>query len=499
MATTAMPRTMSYDDDEKLGSTEQVEDISLPHLEAKINPAAEKRLVRKLDFVILPQITLLFLLNFIDRSNIGNANISGFSKDLKLSATKYEYNIGLMLFYLAYVLVEIPSNLIMKKIGSIWLAMLTLSFAVICIGTAFVTNFSQFVGVRIALGLAEGGVIPGIVYLCTRFYTRSELSFRIGVFLSLGPGLSGAFGGLLAAGFVSSTIGTLHTWQKIFVMEGMITGVFALVFFFTLPTSPESTKWLNEEERELAVLRMRLEHGGAPTDKTTTKMVLKALSNPYTWACCLGYNAVNVVSTEGTSIFLPQIIAGLGKFTVVGTNLRTTGPYMVAAVWAVFISWNAWRFKIHGYLVAASSTLSVIGYIIFLASSNPKILYGAAFLTFSGALPNGPLFLSLATANSGSPTERAIAAAIIPSFGSLGSVASTWLYLPQFKPRYIPGNIVNLCAAFVAMFMGFAISTYGVYENRKRLAGKRDDRLVGKTEEEIAALGHRHPRYRLII
>jgi len=190
-----------------------------------------------------------------------------------------------------------------------------------------------------------------------------------------------------------------------------------------------------------------------------------------------------------------------------------------------------------------------------LSQQNTKALYGASFLTFSGALPNGPLFLSLAAANAGSPTERAIAAAIVPSFGSMGSIASTWLYLPAFKPRYIPvsfarffdsshdalwqsnrrlhhstsspvdssssspltdsiaarirssdpfssifqGNIVNLIAAFGAMSMGALLSTYGIYENRKRVAGKRDDRLEGKTEEEIAALGHRHPRYRLII
>ncbi|GAA5881385.1 hypothetical protein JCM16303_000156 [Sporobolomyces ruberrimus] len=492
-----MDRSNSYDD-EKLGSTERVEDVSLQHLRANIDPVAEKRLVRKLDFIILPQITLLFLLNFIDRSNIGNANVAGFSKDLKLSVPKYEYNVALMLFYVAYVLVEIPSNLVMKKIGSIWLAMLTLTFAVVCISTAFVKDFGDFVGVRIALGLAEGGVIPGIAYLCTRFYTRSELSFRIGVFLSLGPGLSGAFGGLLAAGFLSATVNGLHTWQKIFVLEGVITAFFALVFFFTLPTSPESTKWLNEEERELAVTRLRIEHNGMSSDKTSFKTVLKAMRNPYTWACCLGFNAINVV-VQGTSIFLPQIIAGLGKFTVVQTNLRSVGPYLTSAVWAVGVSYSAWRFRIHGFLIAGSCVLSVIGYIIFLTSTDPKVLYGASFLTFSGALPTGPLFLSLAVAGAGTPTERAIAAAIIPSFGSFGSIASTWLYLPQFRPRYIPGNIVNLVAALLALTIGLCLSFYGIYENRARAAGKRDHRLDGKTEEEIAQLGHRHPRYRLLI
>ena len=171
---------------------------------------------------------------------------------------------------------------------------------------------------------------------------------------------------------------------------------------------------------------------------------------------------------------------------------RTVPPYSVAALWAVLISWLAWKYRVHGFLIAGSSVLSVIGYSIFLGTGvspqpfsqpscpiqiraepsrthfertlyffltppstrfelstdfptlsrqNTKALYGASFLTFSGALPNGPLFLSLAAANAGSPTERAIAAAIVPSFGSMGSIASTWLYLPAFKPRYIPVSL----------------------------------------------------------
>jgi len=136
-----------------------------------------------------------------------------------------------------YIIGEIPSNLILKKVGSKWLSFLCMAFGAVTIGSAWVHNFQTFLGVRILLGIFEGGgastflsfrtcrvadpalaraVIPGIVYLLTRFYTRSELAFRIGVFLSLGPGLSGAFGGLAAAGFLNASVGSLRTWQKIF-------------------------------------------------------------------------------------------------------------------------------------------------------------------------------------------------------------------------------------------------------------------------------------------
>ncbi|GAA6011294.1 hypothetical protein JCM10207_008289 [Rhodosporidiobolus poonsookiae] len=489
-----MPPSFGEYADEK-AVVEQFEQIE--QVEKQIDPQAEKRLLRKLDLVLLPQVTLLFLLNFIDRAAVGNANVAGFSTDLKLSVPKYEYNVALMVFYIFYIVGEIPSNLILKKIGSMWLAFLCVAFGVVTIGSAFIHNFGEFLAVRIFLGIVEGGVIPGIAYVMTLFYRRHELAFRIGVFLSLGPGLSGAFGGLLAAGFLNSTIGTLHTWQKIFAMEGTITAAFGIIFFFTLPSSPETTRWLNEDERKVALQRLQIEHLGQTHEKTTARGVFKAIFNPFTWAATLGYIFINVI-VQGTSLFLPTIIAGLGKYTTTETQLRTVPPYVVASAWSVFISYFAWKTRRHGIFVACSCIFSVIGYAMFLGSKNSKVLYGASFLTFTGALPCGPFFLAWATANSGTPTARAVTAAIVPAWGSIGSMICTWIYLPKYKPRYIPGNSFNIACSIGAATTALCMLFYCRWENKQRIAGRRDNRIDGKTEEEIKALGHRHPAYRLM-
>ncbi|GAA5976076.1 hypothetical protein JCM10908_005379 [Rhodotorula pacifica] len=463
---------------------------------AAVDPVAEKRLLRKLDLIILPQVTLLFLLNFIDRSAVGNANVAGFSKDLKLSVPKNEYNVALMVFYIFYIAGEIPSNLILKKVGSRWLSVLAVCFGVVTIGSAWIRNFGEFLAVRILLGIFEGGVIPGIVYVMTTFYKRSELAFRIGVFLSLGPGLSGAFGGLLAAGLLKHPYAGLHSWQRIFVLEGILTACVGVVTFFTLPAGPGKTRWLNEGERELAVRRLEIEHLGQTSEKTSGRAVLKAMMNPFTWACTLAYGFINVI-VQGTSLFLPTIISGLGKYTTIETQLRSVPPYIVSAVWAVGVSYFAWKTQRHGMFIAASTTLSVVGYIMFLASSNPHVLYGASFLTFTGALPCGPFFLAWATANAGNPVARAVTAAIVPAFGSWGSMVCTWLYLPKYKPRYRPGNIFNLVSCSCAIALALLLNFYCKWENRQRDLGRRDHRLEGKTEQEIRDLGWRHPAYRL--
>ncbi|GAA6003188.1 uncharacterized protein JCM10292_002909 [Rhodotorula paludigena] len=465
---------------------------------AQIDRKAEKRLLRKLDLIILPQVTLLFLLNFIDRAAIGNANVAGFSRDIGLSVPKNEYNIALMVFYIFYIIGEVPSNLVLKKIGSRWLSFLCMAFGAVTIGSAWVHNFGTFLGVRILLGIFEGGVIPGIAFLLTRFYTRSELAFRVGVFLSLGPGLSGAFGGLLAAGFLNADFPGLRTWQKIFVCEGIITVGYGIISFFIIPTSPETVRWLTPEERALALRRLDIEHLGQTDEKTTVRGVFKALCNPFTWLCTLAYGFINVI-VQGTSLFLPTIINGLGRYTTTEVQLRTVPPYIVSAVWAVGVSYICWKTRRHGLCIALSSVLSVVGYIMFLASDNPKVLYGASFLTFTGALPCGPFFLAWATANAGSPTARAVAAATVPAWGSWGSMVCTWLYLPKYRPRYIPGNSFNLAASLSAITLALCLMFYCIWENKQREAGKRDHRLEGLTEEQARALGHRHPSYRLMI
>ncbi|SCV73475.1 BQ2448_7401 [Microbotryum intermedium] len=428
---------------------------------------------------ILPLVTLMFLLNFIDRSAVGNANVAGLSKDLKLIG--YEYNIALMIFYVFYILVEPFSNLILKKIGGLWLSALVVMFGVITIGSAFVRNYHDFLGVRILFGLAEGGMIPGIAFVLGRFYRRHELVLRIGTFLALGPSLSGAFGGLLAGALVKQTIGSVKGWRYIFLVEGIITTFVGLASFFVVPTSPETVRFRNEEDRALAVKRVAIEQLGAQKDKTTSKSLKHGLSNSITWLCCLGYGFINI-QVQGASLFLPTVIRTLGKFSTVEDKLiqlRSVPPYIIATCWSIFISWLCLRTRKHGVWIAFSCCFSTIGYILFLTVRNTKVLYFATFITYSGAVPCGPIFLSWAVANASPETSRAITSALVPGVGTWGSIVATWAYLPKFAPRYKPGNSLNVAAA--------------------RDEGKRDHLLEGLTEQQQTALGFKHPEFRYLI
>jgi MFS family permease len=143
-------------------------------------------------------------------------------KDLGL--TGYGYNAVLSVFYISYILFEIPSNIMCKWIGPGWfIPASSLGFGVVSLLTAYVHNFSQAAGVRFLLGVFEAGLMPGIAYYLSRWYRRSELTFRLSLYIVMAP-MAGAFGGLLASGILTlDHFGGLQGWRMIFAVEGIIT------------------------------------------------------------------------------------------------------------------------------------------------------------------------------------------------------------------------------------------------------------------------------------
>lgn len=171
-----------------------------------------------------------------------------------------DYNVLLSIFYVAYIIFEIPSNLTCKAVGPGWfIPFLSFSFGACSIGMAFVHNLSAACGVRFLLGVFEAGMMPGISYYLSRWYRRSELVFRLSLFIVMAP-LAGAFGGLIASGILSlSSIGTVREWRMVFLVEGIITMGISLIALVTLTDRPETARWLSEEEKTLAVARVKSE------------------------------------------------------------------------------------------------------------------------------------------------------------------------------------------------------------------------------------------------
>ncbi|KAF9484525.1 MFS general substrate transporter [Pholiota conissans] len=463
----------------------------------EIDPILEKKLLRKLDFTLLPLLALIHCLNFIDRTAIGNAKIAGLEKDLGMQG--FDFNIALTTFNVFLTVASIPSNIITKRVGSIWIAIQVILFGIVSLGTAFVKTYGQLIGTRILLGLAEAGTLSSLVYLLSWYYRRKEMVIRIGLFLGISPALAGAFGGLLASGLLSiRDFGVVHTWRKIFFAEGIITTSVGILLLFFIPGDPLKSRLLSEDERKLALARLNADQivkTNGKKEPATVKLVLRSL-NIWTIACCVYFILVNI-SFQGLSIFLPTVVNSIGHFTVVDAQLRTVPPYAVAGVWCMIVIFWSFYINSRAIPIITSLVLNVVGYATALSTKNPQALYAACFFSLAGTEPMACMLLIWGTDNAALDTMRAVTAAAIAGFGTIGTIIAVWTYLPQDAPNFHKGHSLNLAAAALAVALVVLGAIYLRWENAKRDKGERNNRLRdGMSQEEIQNLGYRHPKFR---
>lgn len=232
---------------------------------------SERKLVAKIDLRVIPLLCILYLLAFLDRVNISNANIFGLSTELNLNPRTNQYNTALVIFFVPYILFEIPSNVLLKKFRPhVWLSGCMFMFGLVTLLQGFVTSYGGLLTTRFFLGVFESGMFPGSFYLIGMWYRRSEAQKRYSFFFS-STTLAGAFGGLLASaiGLMEGMRG-YRGWRWIFILEGLLTCVVAIAFFFLLPDFPEDAKWLTEEERNYVQARLRVDQGRSAAERKIT-------------------------------------------------------------------------------------------------------------------------------------------------------------------------------------------------------------------------------------
>lgn len=454
---------------------------------------------RKLDWQLVPTVTVLYLLCFLDRINIGNARIQGMEQELDLYG--YRFNIATSIFYIVYLTVEVPSNILLKHVGPrFYLPGLVVGFGAVSVATAFVKTFDQLCAVRALLGIFEGGTMPGLAFFLSSFYKREELYFRIGIYVSAAS-TAGAFGGLLAAGLsqipewgIAGSM--LHTWRNIFFFEGLLTIIVAMLAPLILPQSPETSSVLNDREKWIAAERMRLEHKSHPNEKVQLRHVKLALSNINNYICAAGFFAINI-TVQGLSVFMPTILKELG-YQSLTAQYYTVPVYAAASIIAIAVGLLSDKTRMRGLYLAIFTFLGMAGFAMLRWGQGSQVKYAAVYLCAVGAFPGGPGFLSWGLNNSAGPAVRAVTGGWIVTLGTMGGILAVWAYLPNDGPSYPIGHTINFAAQVFVLFLASFGIYYCVRENRIRARGGRDERLEGLTEEEKADLGYRHPEFRYI-
>jgi sugar phosphate permease len=311
--------------------------------------------------------------------------------------------------------------------------------------------------------------------------------------------LAGAFGGLLASGILTlSHFGGLHSWRMIFGIEGIITIGIAVISFFTLTDRPETARWLTEEEKTLALARVKSERVATTEvlDKMDRKKLLQGFLSPVTMSTAVMF-LLNNITVQGLAFFAPTIVKTIypDKSTVT-QQLYTVPPYVVGGFFTLALPLISWRLDRRQIIIIATTPLVIIGYSMFLGTESSNARYAATFLLSSSLFAIGPLSNAQVSANVVSDTARSSAIGLNVMFGNIGGLISTWSYLPWDGPNYHIGNGLNLAACCTVLIVSTLTLFWMKWDNKRRDGRSVEEELAGMSQQEIQDLDWRHPAFR---
>ncbi|KAF8600849.1 MFS general substrate transporter [Ceratobasidium sp. AG-I] len=440
-----------------------------------------KKLLGKLDRHILPWMAGLFLLSYLDRSNIGNARLDTLEKDLGMHGL--QFNNALAIFYPFYVIAEVPSNIMLKRTrASLWFAFLMVSWGTIMTLMGLVKSYHGLMIARVFLGLAEGGLFPGIAFYITLWYRRSETGARMAIYYAAAT-VAGAFGGLLARGITEMRgVGGLKGWSWIFILEGLVTVIFAAIAYFYIPDHPSTAKFLTPDEQTEVVRRLAEDNNGL-SHEPDMAFFWDAVKDWKTYAYMLIFIACTT-PTYSLALFLPTIIKNMG-YTAERSQLLSVPPYVLACILTVAAGITADRLKTRGPFMVGCFLLSMVGFIMLIASTKPAVQYTAVFVAAAGAFPNASMCMAWCGNNIGGSMKRSVAIAMIVAFGNLGGLIASYTYISRNAPRYYSGHGTLIAVLAMGATVALVVHLYCKRENARR---DREHKAPGAyTQDELAA------------
>ncbi|KAJ0311487.1 hypothetical protein Brms1b_008317 [Colletotrichum noveboracense] len=373
----------------------------------------EIALVRKLDRRIM-----------LDRNALPQVRLNTLEEDLNLKGV--EYNTAISILFVGYLLMQ------------------------------GVKNYSGLVACRFFLGFVEAPFYPGALYMLSIFYTRKELATRISL-LYTGQVVSTGCSGLIAA----ATFATLDKvkgiagWQWLFIIEGSVTALVAIFGFFLLPDDPSETRWLTEEERKLAVERIRRDTVGHQERGSTWEGLKQACKDPKTWLFCLMQNLH--ISACSFNNFFPTIVRSMGFRST--TALLLTG---------IPFAWSSGRFNERTWHITAGLSLAIVGFAMTCGSQNNAVRYTATFLYATGAYSVGSVILGwVSNTLSQTPEKKAVAYSLVNVTANLAYIYCAYLWPSSDGPKYMMGFSSMIAFAATSIMCAWAMRVWLIRVNKK--------------------------------
>ena len=379
----------------------------------------EESTYRKVGMRLIPFLMICYIAAYLDRVNIGFAKLQMLG-DLKFSESIY--GLGAGIFFIGYFLFEVPSNIILHRVGArVWIARIMISWGILSTCMMFVGSPISFYVVRFLLGVAEAGFFPGIILYLTYWYPAHRRA-RVTAMFMVGIAISGVVGGPVSGWILNSLSGAhgLAGWQWLFLIEGLPSVVIGIVVLFILDDRIDHAKWLTRDEKALLarnIARDNAHKADAP--------IGRILTSPRVWLMSLIYFCF-VMGLYGVGFFLPSIIKTTGVSSPLNIGLLTAIPYAFAAVAMVVVARHAdrtgerrWHIAIAGFVGAIGLVLSVLW------RGDTTLAMAALTLATMGIMTTLPSFWSMPTALLAG-TGAAAGIALVNSLGNLAGFVAPY-------------------------------------------------------------------------
>lgn len=425
--------------------------------------AVEQTAIRKISWRLVPFVALMFFINFLDRTAISFAGPNGMTQDLGLSALQFGLASGI--FFIGYILLEVPSNLALHKFGARrWLARIMISWGIVSLLFTWVSSVEGLYTLRLLLGIAEAGFFPGAILYLSLWVPARHRSKILSLFYLAQP-LTVVFGAPLAASLIEQHgLFGLEGWRVMFMGVSLPAILIGIVALFWLVDSPRQAKWLNDDEKNWLIAELEAEHQHKQGQHPHS--VRSVMGNRRVWMLCLIYFGF-IYGLYALAFFLPTIIAGFQQqfgttFNVMQKGLITGVPYLIAAVVMFFWSRDAARRGCKTWHIAIPAVAGGVSVPLALYMDSPFTTIMVIAVTASAIFAALPNFWTL-------PTQfltGASAAAAIALINTLGNVAG-------FSAGYITGALHDATHSYVLpMFVvgGFMLlsAVLMLFLNRRR-------------------------------
>ncbi|KAF9889304.1 hypothetical protein FE257_007413 [Aspergillus nanangensis] len=442
----------------------------------------EDKLLLKLDFAFVPIIMFTYLTCFLDRTNIGNVKVAGMPEDI--GASESQFSTAVSIFYVTYVLLESPWAVLMKKLTPRnILTGLCIVWSLATIFTGFIENVAALYAVRLILGACEAGLFPCLNLYLTMVYKREEQAKRVSYLMSCAA-ISGAVGGLLAYGLLHMDgIGGKAGWRWVYIIEGLLSIVCALLIWFGLPNDPSNAYFLTEDEKWMMRVRNEQRRKYMGSEEFSWEELRIAIRDPKLMFSSVVQFCQDIL-LYGFSTFLPTILTSLGYNSLM-SNVLTVPVYIWAAIVFVAFAFMADKYSKFAVFIFGTNIFGIIGYIILLAVPNNAVKYFGTFLCGIATYTGVGLNIVWLNVNVAPHYRRAMEIGLQQTIGNCAGIVAGQIYR---KSPYVLGNSFSMGALVVAQGVVVLHAWYLRRENaeKDRIAeGKEDTRRVQSGDAEI--------------